>query len=503
MNATVWSHIVRTAVVGTERSPLPAGTAESFGLNLHHDPAQATLEALATATLVRKAGWRKTGQTKHIQAAAISPVSAAIGPSPSAFPAVLLDEWLTLLAQHHLQIPPEYLPELLDRAERDLFFWEKLRPVLGVRGTWLAAQNPVWQELVSSENENQDWFTASFETRKRLLAAARRERPLVTLAWLEKTWPEESNDHRLVFLTMLKTGLSLFDEDFLEKALATKNREVRFAAAELLASLPESRCCAAWAALANQLKGFIQADDLTSFLNHRITDLEDTSASGLFSLTDGKEVRSARQAILQTLLRLLPPAVWGFGSPFNVLRDLFQNPALDFALPALLEATARHRDAAWAFDWLRTLNERPDHSLWRSQHLYHLLSDLDDPVQLQMACFHRHLLADGQSASNRVLTNRDRLWPTPLLQTVLVAWVVSARSGPVYLSPAFRAVLDQAALHCQPDEAEALCQQLLPDGSESFAQPWQQGWDAFSSMVRTRRRMHERMHSAKKAAISA
>lgn len=495
MNQTTWGHILRTAVVGTARSPFDGG--RQAGPDADHDPARSLLETLALTALARKAGhplviW-------SVRHSSFLPVADGERPQPSTFHllpallhgryAALLDEWLSLVTQHGLQIPPEYLPELLDRAERDPAFWEKLRPAAGARGTWLAAQNPVWQSLYAPAVASADWFTADVDTRLRLLAAARRHRPLVALAWLEKTWPEESNEHRLAFLAVLRTELSLLDEDFLEQALAAKSREVRRAAAELLAALPESSRCTVWAAWAAELRGFVKAEDFAAFLTQKIPDVGVGVAAGLFALTDGKDLRSARQVVLQMLLRLLPPAVWGFGSPYDLLRDLLQNPERDFALPALLEATARHRDADWTADWLRLLNEWPDHALWRSAHLTRLLTDLDDPALLQLACFQRHLLADGQSAPSRALAGRSRPWPMPLFQSVLLAWLASARTGLAYPSPAFRAVLDQGALHCLPHEAQALCSQLLPDGAEPLPLPWQQGWAALVDVVRFRQEM--------------
>jgi len=489
MHPDTWPHILRTAIVGTERSPLPAGAVQSFGLNAHHDPAQAALETLTAATLARKAG-RWTADGGRLTAPIHRPPSAVCRP-PSA---ALLDEWLGLVAKHSLHIAPEYLPELLDRAERDPAFWEKLRPALDARGTWLAAQNPVWQGLVAPSANEGDWFTAAYPVRMRMLTDARRHRPLVALAWLEKTWPEESADHRLAFLAALRTGLSAFDEDFLEKTLAAKSRDLRRAAAELLAALPESRCYAAWRSLARHLAGFVEAADLAAFLSEKIPDIEAALPAQLFALTDGKDLRSARQSILQTLLRLLPPVAWGFeAQPYELLCRLHGKPEFDFALPALLEATAHHRDPDWVADWLRFLNERPEHPLWRSQHLYRLLAHTDDPALLQLACHQRHLLADGSSALSRALAERRRAWPALLVQAVLAAWAHFARSGPAYPSPALRAVLDRAALHSLPAEADVLRQQVLPDGSEPLPHLWQEGWAAFADMVRLRRKMWEEM----------
>ncbi len=533
MNQAAWSHILRIAVVGTERGPLPPAVSESFGLNANSDPARALLEVLAVGVLLRKAGFPLGGstaftpsgqepltameQTPHPTTTfgykwpqpdgvnAVLPSTVHLSPSAlHLLPSILhgrytalLDEWLFLLVKNGLQIPPEYLPELLDRAERDPAFWEKLQPAVGIRGAWLAAQNPAWQAICSPADTPSDWFTANFKTRLRLLAAARRHRPLVALAWLEKTWAEESNEHRLAFLAAMCTRLSLLDEDFLEKALAAKSRDVRRAAAEMLAALPESRCCKAWVALAGECQKFAETNDFVTFLAEKLPDVGAEVPAGLFALTDGKDLRSARQIVLQMLLRLLPPAVWGFDLPFGRLVQLHQDPERNFALPALLEATARHHDAAWTEGWLHFLHELPEHPLWRSAHLFRLLTDLDDALReiwLPKFCQHLDVLAYPESALYRVLTRGQRPWPARLTHAILAFWEAAARRPFAYPTPQLRAILDQAALRCQPADAESTYAWLLPD-DPAMPLPWQQGLHALVDVVRFRREMAQSMYS--------
>lgn len=514
MNQAIWDNILRTAVVGTERGPLPTSISESLGLNVGSDSAQVLLEALATGVLLRKAGHPLVislgryasfspalpAEAHHAKEGHLPPSALHLLPSIlHGHHAALLDEWLSLLVKNGLQIPPEYLPELLDRAERDAVFWEKLRPAVSARGTWLAAQNPTWQSLYAQSTDEGNWFTSNFKARLRLLAAARRDRPLVALAWLEKTWGEESNDHRVAFLAEMRTGLSLFDEDFLEKTFAAKSRDVRRAAAELLAALPESRCCVAWNALAESCRKFAATPDLTTFLAEKIPDVGAKVPAGLFALTDGKDLRSARQIVLQMLLRLLPPVVWSFESPLSGLVQLQHDPERNFALPALLEATARHNDAAWTEAWLHFLHERPEHPLWRSAHLFRLLTDLDNSLRdiwLPKFCQHLDVLASPESALYRVLTSGGgEPWPARLTHAVLAFWEAAARRPFAYPTPQLRAVLDQAARHCQPADAESTYAWLLPDDPAlRLPQHWQQGLDALVDVVKFRREMAAQMH---------
>jgi len=503
MKQAIWGQILRTAITGTERTPLPASVSDTLGIPVAEEPSQAVLESLTHVSLLRKAGLKFEVRNLKFEAQPTlePPTSNFELPTSNFLPLILngryaplLDEWLALLTQHRLELPPEYLPELLDRSVRDPDFWEKLRPAVGARGEWLANQNPAWQHLYAADAG--DWFTADFDTRLKLLAEARRNRPLITAAWLEKTWDQESNDHKIKFLETLRTGLSLFDESLLNRAMHAKSRDVRFAAATLLATLPECQHCIGWTALAQRWSKFAKTGDLPTFLDKTLPDIEAQPAAALFALTDGKGLRSARQSILQTLLRLLPPAVWEVGFPFNLLTDLQDDPERDFALPALLEATARHHDPDWTTSWLKFLQKYPQHALWRSAHLLKLLSELDREARQSglapLVIEQFRTLSNHDSVLYRMLADDEHLWPASLMNAVLVVWTDGARQPFSYPNAQLRAVLDNAALRCSPADAEAARSRLeyvAPDERFQLPAAWQQGWDAFFDVVRFRQRM--------------
>jgi hypothetical protein len=118
---------------------------------------------------------------------------------------------------------------------------EAIAKVLGKRGQWLAAQNPEWN-YVASEDESV-WETGSKAARLMWLTKLRRQEPDQARQLLESTWKQESASDRTAFLEVLRTGLSMADEPFLEASLDDRSKEVRRVTVDLLTCLPESRFC--------------------------------------------------------------------------------------------------------------------------------------------------------------------------------------------------------------------------------------------------------------------
>ncbi|MEL7071838.1 MAG: DUF5691 domain-containing protein [Cyanobacteria bacterium J06581_3] len=169
-------------------------------------------------------------------------------------------ELLGLMASMGQRVPPKWLPKLLSFGCRQLDLQTQIGAVLGYRGRWLAARNPDWRYgcVVQNNDMQADDATDSVAEIQRLqkqwqLGTAR-ERCLALQQWrkvdsetareaLCESWKAESWRDREAFLSALATGLSLYDEDFLESALSDRAKSVRASAAQLLATLPESGLC--------------------------------------------------------------------------------------------------------------------------------------------------------------------------------------------------------------------------------------------------------------------
>ncbi|MFF5245183.1 DUF5691 domain-containing protein [Streptosporangium sp. NPDC000095] len=242
-----WEDLVSTALVGTDRRPLPGQEASEVEL----------LGRAAVHTLRMRAGRRPVaaGEPPAVAAPEEQPaVSRAAGERLSRIlggeQPRMLTEWLETAAARGYRLSPHLLPELLDHAAKD----RSIRPHLGVlagnRGRWLAGLNPAWAFLLEevtgaaatgSDEVSEIWEFGTFGDRRVHLGALRATDPARARELLAAGWEKETAEDRAAFLEVLVTGLSPDDEPFLEAALDDRRREVRNQAADLLTRLPGSR----------------------------------------------------------------------------------------------------------------------------------------------------------------------------------------------------------------------------------------------------------------------
>jgi hypothetical protein len=154
----------------------------------------------------------------------------------------LLPEWLDLLVAAGRRPPEEHAPALLDLATAQPTLRPTVATATGERGRWLAAFNPAWDWATGAGVPGGTaWATAPTAARLVTFAALRATDPDRARDLLASTWSSESGADRAAFVAALAQGLAAGDEPFLEAALDDRRREVRAAAADLLARLPASR----------------------------------------------------------------------------------------------------------------------------------------------------------------------------------------------------------------------------------------------------------------------
>jgi hypothetical protein len=152
-----------------------------------------------------------------------------------------LIEWLAGLASTNKRVREALLPSLLNFGVTNKEYREAILAVLGKRGVWLAAQNPEWSYVTSANLAEAVWQTGSSEERMSALQQIRKTDAAKALELLLQSWRQEAPQDRSRFIKALQINLTMDDEPFLESALDDKRKEVRSIAAELLATLPESR----------------------------------------------------------------------------------------------------------------------------------------------------------------------------------------------------------------------------------------------------------------------
>jgi Family of unknown function (DUF5691) len=250
--ADAWAELTATALLGTDRRPLPpppSGPAGEFGHG--SDIAVALLDRAAAVQAARRAG------TVPEAAGPPLPVCPPDDRPPCAAPAArrlgrilrgehpdLLDEWLRSLTAAGRAAPPEHLVDLMDRTRAA----PGLRPVVveaaGPVAGWLSGLVPGlgWGIAVPMD-PLEAWERGEPAERVEALRRLRSVDPAAARELLASGLPGERAELRAAAYRILAAGLGPQDESLLELALDDRVAAVRQQAAELLAALPSS----AWA----------------------------------------------------------------------------------------------------------------------------------------------------------------------------------------------------------------------------------------------------------------
>lgn len=156
----------------------------------------------------------------------------------------LADEACRRLADAGKTLPAATLPAALTAGQRHAALRPVLMPVLGHRGRWLALQNPEWKFAAgpgadASAATDSAWEHGTAVDRSNHFRALRQRDPAAARALLQASLGELAAKERLEFVQALDPGLEAGDVGLLEPLLAKdRSRDVRFAAARLLARLP-------------------------------------------------------------------------------------------------------------------------------------------------------------------------------------------------------------------------------------------------------------------------
>jgi len=272
-----WQDLIQTCVLGSARRHARIRAAGVLGALVDEvqevaesSEEERILMALATTSLAMRAGQltRTAANLPAPPAPCPAEVKEPCGPySITLLNHILLDEakggdlrrvplvrdWLTFCRSENRVIVSDYLPRLLDFAKERESLHQLLADCGGSHFFWLLALNLEWREAyktLTGVAEGQDSLVEKIELgidaeRFKAFAALRQGAPAKALQCLISLWEKEPYEQRLAMLKLLRSGLSMDDEGFLEEcALADRRKEVRTAAAELLSRLPASRLVA-------------------------------------------------------------------------------------------------------------------------------------------------------------------------------------------------------------------------------------------------------------------
>lgn len=500
--------VLQTILLGTDRRKLPEETATSLGVFSSDVAEKTALEALSRAVLMGKAGFQPTIRTD---------VPADLPPADESGRPLLteaalqflkqmlegihaegLPELLALLEESGRALPPELLPGLLDACMQQPEVSSRLLPLLGERGRWLARQNVRWYPL-SVDPATTDWFTATFEARRQLLAITRQRNPMLAVAWLEKTWPEEDARHKVAFLSTFATRLSELDIDLLERAFQDKNREVRLTALGLLVRLPEGATIEAMRRFfAKRFAGAFPPDKREKYLQSTLPDLSEDALKPWFGLLDQQEKKDWRNGLFQLFVRYLPVSDL-IDLPGKKIReivaatDLGNNTGLG---EALLENLLRKNSIEWVQAVWQQYCPKFRHGLWQKPVMQDFMLQNAESLMQHLSVQKIVLDYDSQFIL-RALEKYRNPWSKTLLDNLLQQYK-TAIDG--YMPGwHYAAALQTAAWHCKP--AEGLIPVEISYKAANAYQPKE--WLNFQQILRFRVQMHEATGTAGRVSTEA
>ncbi len=258
MTTSAWETLMATVLVGTDRRayalPEDAGDLPRLLARVNVDsPEQGLLMALGAWALYRQVGQHPVAAGEPLPA----PCPDESLPLCSAGAAqhlhallngthgVALPEWLSVAAAHGCIAPPALTPTLLDMGVTRPDLHAGVRAVMGIRGAWLAERHTRWGYARDWRTRSRDeqtgiWENGTRDERLAILTLWRAQDPANARAQIERVWSEENAPMRAALVAVLRVSLSAEDEPFLERGLDDRSVDVRRAAVDVLAALPES-----------------------------------------------------------------------------------------------------------------------------------------------------------------------------------------------------------------------------------------------------------------------
>jgi hypothetical protein len=281
------------------------------------------------------------------------------------------------------------------------------------------------------------------DARVAALVAARGMNSHSAREWTERSFRDEKADVRNRFILALETGLTMADEPFLEQTLDDRGRDVRDAAASLLAQLPDSRFVARMTERAKKHS------------------LDPPTGVGPEDIRDGLLAKPAgvapRAFWIERIVAAVPPSL--HGDPRSFIERAQKTDWADPIISGLVFAATVAKDVAWLeplADVLRAGGEQDENEL----HAVLEALPVDRRVLQLTAMIER---PNANHSIGDALATLPPIWPDKLSRKWLNvverkldggvswgdAWVASLRVGARRISPAgfnaLREVLIRAA----------------------------------------------------------
>ena len=394
----IWDELAKASLFGADRYELQAALRDSLqkiGINKNETPARAILEGAAIYRNLQRAGFplrqmeRPSGDLiqvdaklkKHTAHSANYLRQILSGKHQKA-----LSEYLQLLVEYNIQIPPEQLPFIFDISLRNKTIWRIIQPLIQEQEQWLLAQNPAWIALAEFDEVSR-WEDAAFEEKLGMIRFLTRNRPEFAIQLMIKDWTLLKHQDKQKMLSVLEVNLNEQDETFLESCLKDSRKEVRLAAARLLLIIPASQL---------QQKLIEGIKDTVKQVKGQVIlpsgkGLEENFKTLGVDFSDKAMKVGQFTSVILNMISWLPPQTWEFIFGSDVLdsiRKLNHSPEGDELLSACGWAALRFNDHKWIEAilrfWWRTDNARA----WSSTLGKRLMQALPAPVFDEIITLH-------------------------------------------------------------------------------------------------------------------
>ncbi len=451
-SADAMEPIVAAALVGTAKSRA-TGTATG-------SPVDALTESLAPSEaergLLLRAGalaiYRQAGQIARPMAAAVAPHPPETLPECPPQVAELLNH---LLGSEHDELLPEALDRLRQAGQRlptlllpqalarsDAEERQRLLPVLGERGHWLARFNPRWSwaaetlaEGALPENAETLWQEGTRAQRVEILRRLRAVEPAKAREWLEAVWKQEKADVRADLLATFETDLSVEDEPLLVRALDDRGERVRSAAVPILERIPQS-------ALATRMRG--RGEAMLVYTGGKLDAKPPTTVDKDWT-RDGlpekppSSIGERTWWMIQVLIRI-PPSHWEqrfSASPEALIAATGGSKWRIQIVEAWTDAAERFGERTWAVPlwrfWRAATEKESKQARGSREGLCQQLAPLLPPAELEAWAL--ALIADPEAKNEPDLDEALDMLPTPWSEAVGTAFVVGLRAFAASLTP--------------------------------------------------------------------
>ncbi len=504
----MWQNIIKTTLLGTQRSKLSESdkmALEALGVNISNEPARIVLQAAALLGQMQRVGQelpkRKGGLPKVSpdEKLAVCSEKAAYNLTlmlSNEYFAPALPEFLRHLEYAKKILPPEALPQVLNKCVVDEALWGTMKNAIGERGKWLALQHQEWKNLVVVPTFV-NWETGTKSERLALLEYLRKHEPQQATVLIASTWAEDDFRDRQYFLDTLNVNLSDLDEPFLESCLNDRRKEIREIAAVLLSKIENS---ALNKRLFEEALSFIKVKSRLIKKPKLVIEIpedfkENWKRDGIQEKSHEFQVGQKANWLGQ-IINKIPPSKWDEYlklSPDETLEIFIRSEWSELLLQALINATGLHKNSFWAEAiltfWMNKRNKNRFQNVSIQPIFKAVSKSLFNKICLLELKQMNGYIEDSEDVANLLMTYGDLYeWDNNLAKAFydnLVNWLsTETRSWHGWY---YRTILKKMVFKCNPELHQELIRNL-PIHSQVWSN-WQKDFEAFFTILQFRKEM--------------